>query len=286
MAKTYNTVYMDLRHALRRSGVEEAQLEARELICHVTGKSREEFYRSMQLYVVSDTEAQIDALSRRRLAGEPLAYILGKWDFYGMELMVNRNVLIPRPDSEIIAQRAIEIARGSGEHGRVLDLCCGSGALGLAVAKHAPNCRVVLADVSEEALAVARRNVSNNQLNRQITTFKADALREPPEMIWDFNLIVCNPPYVRTEDMAMLDPSVRDYEPALALDGGADGLEFYRKIAANWRGAMRSTCILLFEVGDDQADDVEAILSRNGYRSIRRHKDAFGHWRGVEGSVM
>lgn len=240
----------------------------------------------MQLYVVSDTEAQIDALSRRRLAGEPLAYILGKWDFYGMELMVNRNVLIPRPDSEIIAQRAIEIARGSGEHGRVLDLCCGSGALGLAVAKHAPNCRVVLADVSEEALDVARRNVSNNQLNRQITTFKADALREPPEMIWDFNLIVCNPPYVRTEDMAMLDPSVRDYEPALALDGGADGLEFYRKIAANWRGAMRSTCILLFEVGDDQADDVEAILSRNGYRSIRRHKDAFGHWRGVEGSVM
>lgn len=286
MAKTYNTVYMDLRHALRRAGVEEAQLEARELICHVTGKSREEFYRSMQLYMVSDTEAQIEALARRRLEGEPLAYILGKWDFYGMELVVNRNVLIPRPDSEIIAQRAIEIARGSGEHGRVLDLCCGSGCLGLAVAKHAPNCRVVLADVSEEALKVARRNVANNRLSRQITTFKADALQQPPEMIWDFNLIVCNPPYVRTDDMLMLDPEVREYEPALALDGGPDGLEFYRKIAANWRSAMRSTCILLFEVGDDQADDVEAILARNGYRSIRRHKDAFGHWRGVEGSVM
>ena len=286
MAKTYNSLYLDLRRALRAVGVEEAQLEARELICHVTGKSREEFYRSMQLYVVSDTEREIDALARRRLAGEPLAYILGKWDFYGMELVVNSSVLIPRPDTEIIAQRAIEIARGSGEHCRVLDLCCGTGCIGLAVAKHAPNCRVVLSDISEEALAVARENVRSNQLNSRITVFRSDALEKPPKMIWDFNLIVCNPPYVRSEDMLMLDPSVREYEPALALDGGPDGLEYYRKIAANWRGAMRSTCILLFEVGDDQVDDVERILSDNGYRSIRRHKDAFGHWRGVEGSVM
>lgn len=286
MAKTYNSLYLDLRRALRSVGVEEAQLEARELICHVTGKTREEFFRSMQLYVVSDTEKEINALAQRRLAGEPLAYILGKWDFYGMELTVNSSVLIPRPDTEIIAQRAIEIARGSGEHCRVLDLCCGTGCIGLAVAKHAPNCRVVLSDISEEALSVARENVRKTQLSRQITVFRSDALEKPPAMIWDFNLIVCNPPYVRSEDMMMLDPSVRDFEPALALDGGPDGLEYYRKIAANWRSAMRSTCILLFEVGDDQADDVEKILSENGYRSIRRHKDAFGHWRGVEGSVM
>jgi release factor glutamine methyltransferase len=286
MAKTYNTIYLDLRQALRKAGVEEAQLEARELICHVTGKSREEFYRSMQFYAISDTENQIHELARRRLAGEPLAYILGKWDFYGMELTVNPSVLIPRPDTEIIAQRAIEIARGSGDHCRVLDLCCGTGCIGLAVAKHAPNCRVVLSDISEEVLTVARRNVNDNRLGRQITVFRADALQKPPEMIWDFNLIVCNPPYVRSDDMALLDPSVRDFEPALALDGGPDGLEYYRKVAANWRSAMRSTCILLFEVGDDQADDVEKILSDNGYRSIRRHKDAFGHWRGVEGSVM
>jgi release factor glutamine methyltransferase len=286
MAKTYNTLYMDLRSALRKAGVEEAQLEARELICHVTGKSREEFFRSMQLYVVSETEEEVNAVARRRLAGEPLPYILGQWEFYGMELKVDRNVLIPRPDTEIIAQRAIEIARGSGEHCRVLDLCCGTGCIGLAVAKHAPNCRVVLADVSEEALGVARKNVTLNQLGRQITTFRADALRQPPEMIWDFNLIVCNPPYIRSGDMEKLSVSVRDYEPSIALDGGEDGLEFYRKVAENWRSAMRSTCILLFEVGDNQADDVEEILAQNGYRSIRRHKDAFGHWRGVEGSVM
>ncbi len=286
MAKTYNTIYMDLRQALRRAGVEQAQLEARELICYVTGKSREEFYRSMQLYVISETEQKINELAQRRLKGEPLAYILGHWEFYGMDLLVTPDVLIPRPDTEIIAERAIEIARGSGEHARVLDLCCGTGCIGLAVAKHAPNCRVVLADISEDALAVARKNLTRTHLGRQITTFRADALQQPPEMIWDFNLIVCNPPYIRSADMAGLDASVRDYEPALALDGGADGLEFYRKVAANWRSAMRSTCILLFEVGYDQADDVERILAENGYRNIRRHKDAFGVWRGVEGSVM
>lgn len=286
MAKTYNTIYMDVRQKLRQAGVEEAQMEARELVCHATGKSREDFYRSMQLYAVSETEAVINQLLERRLKGEPLAYILGHWDFYGMDLLVDSNVLIPRPDTEAIAERAIEIAKGSGIHARVLDLCCGSGCIGLAVAKHAPNCRVVLADVSDEALTVARKNVARTGLKGQITVFHANALENPPEFIWDFNLIVCNPPYIRSGDMAGLDVSVRDYEPKLALDGGPDGLEFYRKVAANWRKAMRSTCILLFEVGYDQAEDVEQILAENGYRNIRRHKDAFGVWRGVEGSVM
>ncbi|MCD7757150.1 MAG: peptide chain release factor N(5)-glutamine methyltransferase [Clostridiales bacterium] len=286
MAKIYNTIYMDIRQRLRKAGVEEAQLEARELICCATGKSREEFYRCMQLYATTETEAAIETLVQRRLGGEPLAYILGHWDFYGLDLLVNSNVLIPRPDTERVAERAIEIAKGSGDHARVLDLCCGTGCIGLAVAKHAPNCRVVLADISEEALSVARKNMVRTGLSGQITTFRADALERPPELIWDFNLIVCNPPYVRSGDMAGLEPSVRDFEPALALDGGPDGLEFYRRVAANWRKAMRSTCILLFEVGDDQADAVERILIVNGYRNIRRHKDAFGNWRGVEGSVM
>ncbi len=286
MAKTYNTLYMDVRHRLRKAGVEEAQLEARELVCFAAGKSREELFRSMQLYAGSATEAAVNALVERRLNGEPLAYILGHWDFYGMDLLVTPDVLIPRPDTEAVAERAIEIAKGSGDHARVLDLCCGTGCIGLAVAKYARNCRVVLADVSDDALAVARKNMIRTGLSSQITTFHANALEAPPEMIWDFNLIVCNPPYIRSADMLTLDRSVRDYEPSLALDGGEDGLEFYRRVAANWRKAMRSTCILLFEVGYDQADDVEHILAENGYRNIKRHKDAFGVWRAVEGSVM
>jgi release factor glutamine methyltransferase len=286
MAKTYNTIYMDVRQKLRKAGVEEAQLEARELVCHATGKTREEFFRSMQLYAAYGVEQAVNELVQRRLSGEPLAYILGHWSFYGLDLLVDSNVLIPRPDTEIIAERAIEIARGSGEHARVLDLCCGTGCIGLSVAKYAKNCRVVLADVSPDALAVARKNVIYTGLGGQTTTVQANALEHPTEMLWDFNLIVCNPPYIRSADMAALDPSVREFEPHLALDGGEDGLIFYRRVAENWRKAMRSTCILLFEVGYDQADAVERILAENGYRNIRRHMDAFGIWRGVEGSVM
>lgn len=286
MAKTYNTLFMDVRQRLRKARIEEAQLEARELVCFATGKSREELFRSMQLYAASEAERTLDSLLQRRLSGEPLAYILGHWDFYGIDLLVTPSTLIPRPDTEIIAERAIEIARGSGVHTRVLDLCCGTGCIGLAVAKHVPSCRVVLADLSEDALNVARKNITRTGLGGQITTFQADALKPPPEMIWDFNLIICNPPYIRSADIPELDPSVRDYEPHLALDGGTDGLDFYRQVARNWRKAMRSTCILLFEVGYDQAADVERILAQNGYRNIRRHQDAFGVWRGVEGSVM
>lgn len=285
MANTYNNIYLDARQRLRRAGVEEAQLEARELICFATGKTKEEFYRDMQLYTVNSVEQAVEKVLCRRLAGEPLAYILGQWSFYGMDLEVNPNVLIPRPDTELVAERAIQIAKGSGEHARVLDLCTGSGCIGLAVAKHAQNCRVVLADVSEEALTTARKNAIRNHVSGSVTVFQADALSAPPEMIWDFNLIVCNPPYIRSADIEGLDVSVRDYEPHLALDGGADGLKFYRSVARYWRKAMRSTCILLFEVGYDQADDVAMILAENGYRNIRRHKDAFGNWRAVEGSV-
>lgn len=283
MVKTYNTIYLDARRRLRRAGVEEAQLEARELICFATGKTREAFFRDMQLYAANAVEERIEGLLKRRLEGEPLAYILGEWSFYGMDLYVTPQVLIPRPDTEIVAQRAIEIAKGSGDHARVLDLCTGSGCIGLAVAKYAPNCHVVLADISPDALAIARKN--SHRVGVKAATVKADALQPPTDTLWDYNLIVCNPPYIRTGDMAGLDDSVRRFEPHLALDGGEDGLTFYRYIAANWRKAMRSTCILLFEIGYDQADDVERILAENNYRNIKRHQDAFGNWRAVEGSV-
>lgn len=289
MAKTYNDIYLDTRQKLCKAGVNkhDAQIEARELVCFGTGKPAEELPSLLRFYVSNETEAAINALVERRLSGEPLAYILGEWDFYDLRhLVVNRHVLIPRPETEMLAERAIEIARGSGDHARALDLCCGTGCIGLTIAKHAPNCRVVLADISEEALNVARKNMTLTGLSGQITTFHADALSDPPSLIWDFNLIVCNPPYIRSADMETLDHSVKDFEPALALDGGPDGLEFYRNVAKKWRKAMRSTCILLFEVGYDQADDVADILAKNGYRNIKKHKDAYGVWRAVEGSVM
>lgn len=285
MLKTYNDLYLDARQRLRLAGVEAAQLEAQELVCLATGKSKNAFYAGLRLYADGSVERRLEGLVQRRIQGEPLAYILGEWDFMGLNLMVTPDVLIPRSDTETVAQRAIEIAKGCGDHARVLDLCCGSGCIGLSVAKHCKNCRVVLADYSEAALSIARKNSLRTNLSGQITTFQADATQSPPRLIWDFNLIVCNPPYIRTGELAGLDVSVRDYEPRLALDGGEDGLTFYRTVSSFWKGAMRSACILLFEVGYDQADAVAAILNENGYHNIRKHRDWNGVFRAVEGTL-
>lgn len=285
MAKTYNDLYLDIRHRLRKADIEAAQLEARELVCYATGKSRDDFFRDSRLYASHPVEQQLETLVSRRLKGEPVAYIIGEWNFYGLSLEIDPTVLIPRPDTEIVVERAIELAKMSGEHGRVLDLCAGSGCIGLAVAQHAENCRVMLADLSEDAVRLSRKNTRRHNLQSRVSSIRLDARENPPDLLWDFNLIVCNPPYIRTADLETLDPSVRDYEPELALDGGDDGLLFYRVIAKKWKPVLRRTGTILFEVGYDQAEDVASILSQCGYHNISRHSDYNGILRGVEATL-
>ena len=285
MATTYNNLYLDTRQRLREAGVEGAQLEARELLCHAAGKNREQFYRDMALYAPDPVEEKLAALVERRLSGEPVAYLIGEWEFYGLTLDVTPDVLIPRMDTEVLAERAILLARAAGEGARVLDLCAGSGCVGLAVAANVPTCRVVLADVSEAALKICKGNVRRNELNARVTCVQADALQKPDAALWDFDVIACNPPYIPTGDLAGLDVSVRDYEPRSALDGGADGLDFYRAIAARWGSALRLGGSLLFEVGINQAMDVAALLERSGFEDIQSTQDTQGIPRVVEGVV-
>ena len=285
MATTYNNLYLDARQKLKAAGVEAAQLEARELVCFAAGKNREQFFRDMSLYASDEVEAKVADLKARRLAGEPVAYLIGEWEFYGLPLDISRDVLIPRADTEVLAEQAILAARAAGEGARVLDLCAGSGCVGLAVAANAPLCRVVLADVSEEALKICRQNIRRNDLNARVTCVQTDARQVPPAMLWDFDVIACNPPYIPTGDIDGLDASVRDYEPHLALDGGDDGLDFYRDIAEKWRTALRLGGVLLFEVGIGQASDVEQILARCGYEDIETFQDTGGIWRVVKGTA-
>lgn len=283
MPKTYNELYLNARRRLRQSGVEAASLEARELLCYASGKSRDEFIRDSRLYTGDETEARMEELMLRRLKGEPTAYLIGEWEFYGLPLDITRDVLIPRTDTEVIAQRGIELARQAGENCRVLDLCTGSGCVGLAIAAHVPEAKVVMVDISDEVLHVARANARRNQLSRRVMCLKADARQAPPAMLGEFDLIVSNPPYIRSGDMAELEVSVRDYEPHLALDGGEDGLEFYRCITDQWNRALKPGGTLLFEVGYDQADDVEHILMNAGYHEIDTLMDTQNIWRAVEG---
>lgn len=285
MATTYNNLYLDTRNRLRRAGVTGAQIEARELVCYAADKSREQFYRDMSLYASADLERRVEELIQRRLAGEPVAYIVGEWEFYGIPLDISRDVLVPRIDTEVLAERAILKAKAAGEGCRVLDLCAGSGCVGLAVAANVPECRAVLADLSEGALRLCKQNVRRNGLNARVTCLCVDAMEPPSSALWDFDVIACNPPYIPSGDIAGLDVTVRDYEPHMALDGGEDGLDFYRFIASKWKSALRLGGTLIFEVGIGQAPDVEMILAQNGFEDILTTADSQGIWRVVEGTI-
>ena len=285
MATTYNNLFLDTRTRLRKAGVDNAQLEAREIVCYAADKSREQLYRDMSLYVSAELERRVDELVQRRLAGEPVAYIIGEWEFYGLPMDVSHDVLIPRMDTEVLAERGILKARESGEGARVLDLCAGSGCVGLAVTANAPQCRVVLGELSEGALRVCKQNVRRNELNARVTCLSVNAMEPPSSTLWDFDVIVCNPPYIPTADIETLDVSVRDYEPHMALDGGEDGLDFYRFIASKWKSALRLGGTLIFEVGIGQAPQVEDILAQNGFEDIKTTVDTQGIWRVVEGTI-
>lgn len=283
MPKTYNDLLLDGRHILRHIGVEAAELESKELLAYASGKDRQTLMRDLRLYVGGDVEERFAELLQHRIEGEPAAYIIGEWSFYDLDLDVNRSVLIPRADTELIATRAIEMATLAGDGCRVLDLCTGSGCIGLAVAKHVTSARVVLADLSEDALHVARANARRNGLTSRVMCLQADAMQAPPAMLGLFDVIVCNPPYIRSGEIPGLDHSVRDFEPIMALDGGEDGLDFYRSITSQWKDALRPGGAMIFEVGYDQADAVEQMMALAGYHDIDTKLDTQQIWRAVEG---
>ena len=284
MATTYNNLYMDIRQELHRSGIDAATLEARELVAFAAGKTRQELLRDSRLYVPQDVEERARALMRRHLAGEPLAYLIGEWSFCGMDLDVNESVLIPRTDTEVLAEQAIGFVKTLDEP-RVLDLCAGSGCVGLAVAKFCPGSHVVLGELMEDALRVCRQNIRRCGLTAQVMPWQVNALDGPPPRFGEFDCIVSNPPYIPDGDIAGLDVSVRDYEPMTALKGGNDGLDFYRAISDKWRTALHPGSRLYFEVGIGQADDVLRIMRAQGFGDIEVVPDTAGIPRVVYGTL-
>ena len=272
MAITYNDLYLDIRRQLRASGIEASTLEARELVCFGTGKTKEELSRDGRLYASPELEKTVRNLVDRHLAGEPVAYLIGEWEFYGLPLDISKDVLIPRPDTEVLAREAIGYLQTQGEC-RVLDLCAGSGCIGLAVASQTPGVRVVLGEYSDAALKICRQNIRRNGLSGRVVPIQADALEKPERTLGEFQCIISNPPYIPRGDIAGLDASVREYEPHLALDGGEDGLDFYRAIAEKWKDALVPGGRLYFEVGIGQADEVLRIMRRQGFGDIQIVKD-------------
>lgn len=265
---------MDARRVfMTQEDVRSAGLMARNLVCHIAQKTPEQLLAHRDLYANEQMCEWMEQAVPRVMAGEPLAYVLGEWDFYGMTLHVDKNVLIPRDDTCAVTELAIGQAMFLNESPRILDLCTGSGCIGLAIAHRVKDAKVTLADISREALTVTRKNITEQKLSGRVACMQVDALAEPKPFLGKYDLIVSNPPYITTQQMLELPDSVKNYEPHLALHGGDDGLEFYRAIAANFKKALKPGGYMCFEFGMGQGDDVCAILEENGYTILERTRD-------------
>lgn len=274
MVKTYSQLYVDCRRALRTKEDDEmASFMARQLLSHFSGKPFEKLLSDMYLYAGDEMAAAMEDATNRLLRDEPLAYILGEWEFYGLDLYVTPNVLIPRDDTCAVVSLAINQALFLPQEPRILDLCTGSGCIGLAIASRVKDAWVTLADISKDAMAVAKKNITRHKMSGRVSVVHVDALTEPPVFLGKFDMIVSNPPYITGQEMTELDRSVVDYEPQLALFGGDDGLDFYRAIAKNYAAVLKPGGYLAFEFGDTQADDVCRILEESGYTILERSRD-------------
>ena len=283
--KTYNELYINARNTLKRSGIEAYALEARILVASAAGKTVQQLLRDLSLYTTQPVEDKVNGYVERRLGGEPVAYISGDWEFYGLPMKVTKDVLIPRPDTELLVDLAKQALTGWKMDARVLDLCCGSGCITCAVGHELPATKLVAVDLSASALEVCRTNIALNRLNTRVICMQADATASPPLGIGSFDLIVSNPPYVKTEEIGELDRSVKDYEPVWALDGGKDGLRFYKAIIKYWKSLLRPDGLLIFEVGEGQAQEVADMLLAGGFASTSIHQDARGVDRAVVGRM-
>lgn len=283
--RTYNDIYLSTRNLLRQSGIDGFSLEAKLLVAAAAGKTVPQLLRDMNLYASNRIEDTVTEFVARRMRGEPVAYITGSWEFYGLPMITNPDVLIPRMDTEKLVDTVKELFTGRKMDARILDLCCGSGCITCAIGHEMPATRLVAIDISANALDVCRRNIAATKLISRVICMQADALSSPPLGIGDFDMIVSNPPYIPSEEIKTLDSSVKDFEPVWALDGGTDGLKFYKAIIKYWKSLLRPRGYLLFEVGEGQAQPVSEMLQAAGFSYTDTRKDTLGIDRVVFGRM-
>lgn len=272
---TYSELYRNGTKVLSRAGIPEAALDARLLLEFITGCDRTRLLTEPDMPVGDKDAEAFENVLLKRANHIPLQYLTGSCNFMGIDFAVNENVLIPRQDSECLVEEAM---RYVGDGSDILDMCTGSGCLLLSLMHYKNNCRGVGVDISEEALKIANKNLrmlgENDGLNGGDAVFLQgdmyDALSEHDRK---FDYIISNPPYIRSDVIDTLMPEVRDHEPHIALDGGDDGLDFYRRIISGAPAHLANYGMLFLEIGFDQAEDVSRILTKAGFRDISVIKD-------------
>ncbi len=267
---------------LTQKGVDAPRLSAELLLSHVLGLKRIELYTQYNKVVAQEQLTQLRGLVKRAGEHEPVAYLVGRTEFYSIEFEVTPDCLIPRPETELLVQRSIEFLRKRTGPQQVCDLCTGCGIIAVAIAKNVPDTKVMATDISEPALAVAARNVAKHKLADRIELRHGDLFEPLVPQLDVFDLIACNPPYVSAPEYEALDRNVKDYEPRIALYAGQDGLDVYRRIVEKVREFLKPDGILLLEIGYQQGPAVRELLEQTGvFAPIRIDKDLQGHDRVV-----
>lgn len=256
----YKKLYENGIEILNRAGIAEAKLDARLLLEYACQTDHSVLFAHPERKILEKEYDNYIGLIERRAKREPVAYILGNWDFMGLNFKVNSNVLIPEQDTEVLVEEAM---RYTEDGFKVLDLCTGSGCIALSLLNYTNDTRAVCTDISGEALDVAKENAESLRLSDRVTFVKTDLF--PGEDMGKFDIIVSNPPYIATKVIDTLAPEVKDYEPRLALDGSEDGLLFYRRIVDSVHKYLFSSGYLFLEIGYDQGKALTDMLKENGH---------------------
>jgi release factor glutamine methyltransferase len=275
---------MEAAQALSHAGIDSARLDAEVLMGHVLGLARAQLLTAAEFPLSEVHLRQYRELLRRRLMREPIAYITGRQEFWSLEFHVAPDVLIPRPETERLVETASALARELPElHPlHVLDIGTGSGAIAVSLAKELPSAVIWATDVSQAALEIARRNAACNSVAARVRFFHGDLFEAVSEFTGRFALIVANPPYIRSAQIDALDQEVRLWEPRGALDGGADGLDFYRRIARQARDYLAPNGAVAVEVGADMGKEVSGLFTAAGcYTGVAIFQDYAGRDRVV-----
>jgi release factor glutamine methyltransferase len=249
-----------------QKGIDSPRLSAEMLLSHVLDLTRIELYTNFDKPVAKEQLARLHELVKRAADNEPIAYLIGRTEFYSLELDITPDCLIPRPETELLAERAIEFLRKRQGQQFVCDLCTGSGCIAVAIANNFPEAKITATDICESALKAAAKNIEKHDLKQKVTLLCGD-LFDPivPQMdVSKFDLIVSNPPYVSSVEYEKLETNIKDYEPKLALYAGADGLDVYRRICQEIDKFLEPDAALMLEIGYAQGPPVRDLLEKTG----------------------